>query len=165
MQRKQMGLIAGAVVALLSAAGVAGWAAGDTPIVILDGSLTIQSAVPWNQFKGSGDKRTHPNGGGSITKVVVTLSGKDQTVDCSNGPCAVDVTYAGTDIQVTSGGSNGKGLTFSPFSAFQNGSSANELAHKNRNAHITHVTVSKAGAKVVDAAGAGPGTKVTISYQ
>jgi len=165
MQTKQLGFAVGAVVALLSAAGVVGWAAGDTPIVILDGSLTIQSAVPWNQFKGAGDRKSHPNAGGAITSVVVTIGGKDQTVACNNQPCQVDVTYAGTDIEVASGGDNGKGLTVSPFSAFQNGSSANELVHKNRTAHIAHVTVSKAGAKVIDAAGSGAGTKVTIHYQ
>jgi hypothetical protein len=165
MQIKQMRLSAGAVVALLSAAGVAGWAAADTPIVILDGSLKMQSKVPWNQFKGAGDTKSHPNAGGSITSVVVTLNGKDQTIDCNKVRCTVDVTYAGTDVQVAGAGANGKGLTVSPFSAFQNGSSANELVHKNQNAHIAQLTVSRAGVKVVNTANPGAGTQVTVHYQ
>lgn len=163
MQRQQTGFVTGIVLALLLGAGVAGWASGDTPIVILDGSLTMQSAIPWNKFKGSGDERQHPNGSGGITQVVVTINGKDQTVDCTNQRCVVDVTYASTHIKVISG-NNGKGLRISPFSAFQNGSTSDVLVHKNQSAKISHVTVTRAATTAVDS-DASSGTKVVIHYQ
>ena len=165
MQRQQVGLVIGTVLALLSAAGVVGWASGDTPIVILDGSLTIQSAVPWKEFKGSGDKRSHPKEEGSITKVVVTIGGKNQTIVCNGLPCAVNVTYAGTNVEVASGGADAKGLTFSPMSAFQESDKEDTLVHKNRNAHISHVSVSMSGVKLIDSNASGAGTKVVISYE
>jgi hypothetical protein len=165
MRRQQIGFVAGIVLTLVSAAGVIGWAqGGDTPIVISDGSLTMQSAVPWTQFTGSGDRKSHPNAAGAITNVVVTIAGKDQTIACSGQPCTVDVMYAGTDIQVASG-AGGKGLSVSPFSAFQAGNTANLLAHKNQTAKISHVTVTKSGAKVLDSAASGGGTKVVIGYR
>jgi hypothetical protein len=164
MHRKQITLVTGFVLALLSAAGVTGWASGDTPIVILDGSLTMQSAVPWKQFKGSGDQKTHPNADGAITNVVVTIGGKNQTIACSGQQCAVDVMYAGADIQVT-GGADGKGLTVSPMSAFQDGDTPDVVVHKNRNAHITHVTVTMSGHKLIDSAASGAGTKIVIGFR
>jgi hypothetical protein len=161
--KRQIGFAAGIVLALLSAAGVIGWASGDTPIVILDGSLTIQSAVPWKEFTGSGDQRSHPNGAGAITNVVVTIGGKNQTIACNGQRCTVDVMYAGTQIEVASG-ADGKGMTVSPFSAFQDGSTPDVLQHKNQHAKISHVTVSMSGVKLIDSAASG-GTKVVISYQ
>jgi hypothetical protein len=164
MQRQQIGLVTGIVLALLSGVGVIGWAqSGDTPIVIQDGSLTMQSKIPWNQFQGGGDERQHPNGGGSITSVVVTLNGVDQpAVPCTNQVCVVEVYYASTNIKVASG-ANGKGLRVSPFSAFQNGGS-DVLVHKNQNSKISHVTVTKAGVKAFDKATTS-GTKIVIHYQ
>jgi hypothetical protein len=162
--KQQITLVTGFVLALLSAAGVTSWASGDTPIVILDGSLTMQSAVPWKEFKDSGDQKIHPNAAGSITTVVVTIGGKNQTIACNGQKCAVDVMYAGTDIQVASG-ADGKGLTVSPMSAFQDGDTPGVLVHKNRNAHIAHVTVSMSGIKLIDSAVSGAGTKVVVSFQ
>ena len=162
--KKQIRLVTGIVLALLSAAGVIGWASGDTPIVILDGSLTMQSAVPWKEFKDSGDQKIHPNAAGSITTVVVTIGGKNQTIACNGQKCAVDVMYAGTDIQVASG-ADGKGLTVSPMSAFQDGDTPGVLVHKNRNAHIAHVTVSMSGIKLIDSAASRAGTKIVIGFQ
>jgi hypothetical protein len=163
MQRRWMGRAAGIALVLLAGAGIIGWAAGDTPLVILDGSLTIQSAVPWKQFKGNGDQRSHPNAAGTVTKVTVTVNGADQTVTFNREQCVVDVTYAATDVKVSTG-QDGSGLTFSPFSAFRKGATANHLAHNNQNAKISHVTVTKAGVKAFDADASG-GTKIVISYQ
>jgi hypothetical protein len=163
MQRQRIGFATGIVLALLSAAGVIGWASGDTPIVILDGSLKMQSKVPWNQYQGTGDQKQHPNSSGAITSVVVTINKVDHTVDCTNQRCIVDVTYTSTDIQVA-GGSNGKGLSVSPFSAFQNGSTSDVLVHKNQNGKISHVTVKKGGVNAFDSA-ATRGTQVVIHYQ
>jgi hypothetical protein len=151
------------VLGLLAAAGVSSWAqGGDTPIVILDGSLTMQSAVPWSQYTGSGDIRTHPHSGKSVTKVTVTANGATQTIAFSNQQCIVNVTYASQDIRVATG-ANGKGLSVSPFSAFNN-RTATIIAHKNQDSKISHVTVMKAGARAFDADASG-GTKITISYE
>jgi hypothetical protein len=166
MQRQPIGRIAGIILALLiaSLAAVALWAQGnDTPIVILDGSLTMESAVPWSQFKGTGDLRTHPVTTKSVTQVLVSIAGTDQTVKFDNEQCVVDVTYAGTDIKVSTG-PNGKGLRITPFGAFRQGDSPNRLAHKDQSAKISHVTISRAGVVVFDAPASG-GTKVTISYK
>jgi hypothetical protein len=163
MQRHWIGRATLIVLGLLSMAGVLSWAqGGDTPIVILDGSLTMQSAVPWNQYAGSGDTRTHPHSNKSVTKVTVTVNGATQTIAFSNQQCIVNVTYASQDIRVATG-ANGKGLSVSPFSAFNNRTST-ILAHKNQNAKISHVTVTKAGARAFDANASG-GTKITISYE
>lgn len=165
MQRQQTGRKAWMVLALLAAAGFLTWAqGGDTPIVIMDGSLTINSAVEWDRYTGAGDVRTHPHTTKSVTKVVVTMPGKNQTVNFNGEQCIVDVMYAGTDIKVATG-RNGKGLTFSPFSAFlTNATSRKLIAHKNQTSHISHVTVTKAGAKAFESDASG-GTTVTISYQ
>jgi hypothetical protein len=160
MQRRQIGRLAGITLALM----ICSWAqSGDTPIVILDGSLTMESAVPWNQFTGTGDLRSHPHAGKAVTKVTITMPGTNQTVTFNNEQCTVDVTYASTDIKVTTG-NNGRGLRITPFSAFQNGDTPNRLAHKNQNAKISHVTVTKAGVTAFDSAASG-GTKIVISYQ
>ena len=163
MQRRRICRGTGTVLALLAVAGVLSWAqGGDTPIVILDGSLTMQSAVPWNQYSGSGDVRSHPHSGKSVTSVTVTVNGATQTIAFSNQQCIVNVTYASQQIRVATG-SNGKGLNVSPFSAFQNRTDT-ILAHRNQNSKISHVTVTKAGARAFDANASG-GTKITISYQ
>jgi hypothetical protein len=163
MQRHWTGRATLIVLGLLSMAGVLSWAqGGDTPIIILDGSLTMQSAVPWNQYTGSGDIRTHPHNNKSVTKVTVTANGATQTIAFSNQQCIVNVTYASQDIRVATG-ANGKGLSVSPFSAF-NSRTSTILAHKNQNSKISHVTVTKAGARAFDDNASG-GTKITISYE
>ncbi len=164
MQRQQIGRMAGIILALVAAAGIASWAqGGDTPIVILDGSLTMESAVAWREFTGSGDIKAHPHATKSVTQVAVTVNGATKTIPFTNQLCTVDVTYAATRIRVTTG-ANGKGLTVSPFSAFQNGSTEKILAHKNQNAKISHVRVMKAGAQAFDSDASG-GTKIVISYK
>jgi hypothetical protein len=163
MQRQRIGFVTGTVLALLMTAGHI-VASGDTPIVILDGSLSIQSAVPWKEFKTDGERRHHPNADGTITKIVVTINKKDQTIICNKMQCAVNVTYAGTNIEVADG-PDAKGLTVTPLSAFQDGGTPDVIVHKNRNAHITHVTVSMSGVKLIDSPASGAGTKVVISYE
>ena len=167
MQRQQTGRIAGIILALLIpplAVVYSGRAqSGDTPIVILDGSLTMESAVPWGQFTGAGDLRSHPHTTKSVTKVVVTTGGTDRTVTFQNEQCTVDITYASANIRFTTG-PNGRGLRFTPFSAFQDGGAPNRLAHKDQSGKITHVLVTRAGVTALDAATSN-GTKIVISYQ
>ena len=140
------------------------WAqSSDTPIIILDGSLTIQSAVPWSDFSGTGDIRTHPHTTKSVTKVVVTKPGTNMTETFSGEPCTVDVTYASAHI-VFSTGSDGKGLTMRPFSLFRAGNTKNLLVHKTTKSKISHITVTKGSTTVFDSDASG-GTQITISYQ
>src|ERR1022692_3941161 len=84
MRRQQKPRLAGTAAAFLTAAFalcVLGWAqGGDTPIVISDGSLNIQSAVPWSQFAGTGDVKSHPHSTKSVTSIAFTVGGKDQTI-------------------------------------------------------------------------------------
>ena len=54
MERRRIGRGIGIGLALLAVAGILSWAqGGDTPIVILDGSLTMQSAVPGSNTLGA----------------------------------------------------------------------------------------------------------------
>ena len=156
-------------VALLAAA-IGGcihmWAAGaDTPIIIADGSLTIESAVPWASFSGSGQNpRVHPDTGKSVTQVVIAMPGNNRTVTFSGQKCTVAVRYASTDITVTTA-NNGSGLqVLTDFGSFHAGADANHLAHNNPNAKISHVTVTEGNQTLFDS-GASGGTTITIHYQ
>jgi hypothetical protein len=165
MQRQQIGRIAGTVLALLMAAVASIWAqSGDTPIIILDGSLTIKSpAISFDQFTGTGAVRNHPQTGKSVTSVDIVMPGKNQTVTFQKQQCLVDITYAGDHIRFTTG-RNGSGLSFSPFTDFTGGHGSAPLAHKNQTSKISHVTVTKAGTQAFDSDASG-GTQVTIHYQ
>jgi len=165
MQRQQIGRIAGIVLALLMAAVASIRAqSGDTPIIILDGSLTIESpAISFDQFTGAGAVRNHPQTSKSVTSVEIAMPGKTQAFPLKNQECIVDITYAGEHIKFITG-RNGSGLSFSPFTDFTGGHGSAPLAHKNQNSKISHVTVTRAGTKVFDS-DASRGTKVTIHYQ
>jgi len=167
MRRQQIARVAWTILALLMAplaVVVCGWGfAADSPITIQDGSLTMQSAVPWSQYTGTGDIRIHPNTNKSVKSVTITMPGTNQVVAFSGQHCIVDITYAAAHIMFVSG-SKGKGLSVTPFSAFQPGATPNHLAHKNQSEKISHVTVIKEGVQAFDSAAAG-GTKIVISYQ
>jgi len=141
------------------------WAQDDSPIIISDGSLTIQAAVPWATFTSpDANTKAHPNAGKSVTKVAITMPGHNQTITFSGQKCTVAVRYAATDLTVTTG-NNGKGLrVLTDFNSFQPGATANHLAHKNANAKISHVTVTQGTRTVFDNAASG-GTRIVISYQ
>jgi hypothetical protein len=123
----------------------------------------MTSPVPWDQFTGNGDSRAHPHTTKAVTSVEISMPGKKQTITFRNQQCVVDVIYAGTDVKFTTG-PNGRGLIFSPFSAFENGHGSNPLTHKNQRVKISHVTVLKAGARAFDSDAKG-GTRVVIHYQ
>src|ERR1017187_2599064 len=104
MRRQQILRLAGTVAALLAAAfalTVLGWAAGDTPIVISDGSLNIESAVPWSQFTGTGDIKSHPHTSKLVTSIAFTVGGKNQTIAFAGDCCNVDITYDGPHTVLT----------------------------------------------------------------
>jgi hypothetical protein len=123
----------------------------------------MQSAVPWGQFKGTGDIMTLTETNKSVRSVTITMPGKNQVVTFRGQHCILDITYAGAHIVFTSG-SKGKGLSMTPFGAFQPGATPNHLAHKNQTEKIAHVTVIKEGVEAFDSAASG-GTKIVISYQ
>ena len=158
-------------VALLAAA-IGGcvhmWAQGnnDTPIIIADGSLTMESrGVPWAGYGGSGqDPRVHPHTTKSVTQVVIAMPGNNRTVTFSGQKCTVAVRYASTDITVATG-DNGQGLRImTDFGSFHAGATPSHLAHNNANAKISRVTVTRGNQIAFDSAASG-GTTVTIGYQ
>jgi hypothetical protein len=142
------------------------WAQGsDTPIIISDGSLTMESrGVAWSRFTGTGGTRSHPNAGKAVTAVEVTANGSTQTINFNNEPCAVTVRYGATNIVVATE-NNGRGLHVSTdFTAFHRGASDNHLAHNDAGNHISAVTVRK-GSQTVFSANPNGGTQIVIHYQ
>lgn len=157
---------------LLSLALVSLWIAGltwaqssDTPIIISDGSLTMESrGVAWSRFTGTGGTRSHPNAGKAVTSVDVTTNGSTQTINFNNEPCTVTVRYAATNIVVATG-NNGRGLRVSTdFTSFHRGASDNHLAHNDTGNHISAVSVRK-GSQAVFSANPNGGTQIVIHYQ
>lgn len=166
MRRQNTLRLAGTVAALLLAVlalSILAWAAGDTPIVIADGSLTIHSAVPWSQYTGTGDIKAHPHTTKSVSSIAFKVAGKSQTIPFAGESCNVDLTYAGDHI-VFSTGPDGKGISMQGFTKFGPGSDANTLANNNAHSKISHVTITKGNQQVFDS-NAVSGTKITIHYQ
>ena len=157
-------------VALLAAA-IGGcvhmWAQNiDTPIIIADGSLTMESrGVPWANYGNSGgNTKVHPNGGKSVTQVEIAMPGNNRTVTFSGQKCTVAVRYASTDITVTTA-DNGTGLqVITDFGSFHNGATNRHLAHNNATSKISRVTVTQ-GNQIVFNATASGGPTITIHYQ
>jgi len=138
----------------------------DTPIIIADGSLTIESrGIPWANWSNSGSNtKVHPNAGKSVNQVEIAMPGNNRTVTFSAQKCTVAVRYASTDITVTTG-NNGQGLQVTTdFGSFHNGATTRHLAHNNATSKISRVTVTQ-GNRIVFNATASGGTTVTIHYQ
>lgn len=139
---------------------------GDTPIIIGDGSLTMESVgVPWRQFSnGTTRRRGHPHTAKAVTSVEIVSPGNNRTITFAGEHCAVTVHYASTDI-VLETANNGRGLTVSTdFDSFQQGADERHLAHKDAHSKISRVTVVKGNQTVYNATPSG-GTKVTVHYQ
>jgi hypothetical protein len=145
------------------------WAQPDTPIVIGDGSLTMESrGVAWSAFTGSGRVRVHPHTGKRVPTVSVTMpslpGNHTQILTFNNQRVTVTVEYASTTITVTTG-NNGRRLEVdTDFSSFRQGATPNLLVHNNANAKISRVTVRRGNQTVFDRPGNG-GTQVVIGYQ
>ena len=141
------------------------WAQGtDTPIIISDGSLTMESrGVPWSQW-GTGGTRHHPNATKSITAVDLAVNGTTRTITFNGQPCTVTAQYGGTTITISTDG-GGKNLQLATdFSAFHPGSTQNVLAHNDPNNHIGAVSVRRGGQTAFSGTGNG-GTVITIHYR
>lgn len=138
---------------------------GDTPIIISDGSLTIDATVPWSGFRDAdATTKSHPQATRSVTKVVVTVSGNTQTFSFSSQKCTVAVRYAATDVVVSTNDSGRALQVKTDFASFRPGAGSNLLAHTNPNAKISRVTVTR-GAQTLFTATPSGGTKISISYQ
>ena len=166
--RQQRSLTVVYVALLVAAIGgcFQAWAFIDSPIIIADGSLTMESrGVPWANWTNSGSTtKIHPDTGKSVSSVVIVMPGNNQTLTFSAQRCTVAVSYASTSISVTTG-NNGQGLQVTTdFSSFHNGADGNHLAHNNTTSKISRVTVTRGTQTVFDATASG-GTTVTIHYQ
>lgn len=138
---------------------------GDTPIVIADGSLTIESAVPWSEFHAHDvNSKTHPHSAKTVTKVAVTTPGKDQTVTYAGEQCGVSVQYGSTAVTVGTDQRGSQLRVSTQFDSFEPGPKPGQLLHKDPNLKISHVKVTKGDQTAFDAAPSG-GTRVVISYQ
>lgn len=137
--------------------------AQDTPIVIADGSLTIDATIAWSTFQNvDATTKSHPQGTKSVTKVVVTAGGATQTFPFSGQQCTVAVRYASTDVLVSTD-NTGKALRVkTDYGAFR--TNANLMTHTNPNAKISSVTVTR-GVQTLFTATPSGGTRISISYQ
>lgn len=155
-----------AALALLLTAifGVRGWAQDDVPVIITDGSMTIDSAVPWANYNSpDASTKVHPDAVRTVTRVAITMRGHNQTIPFANQKCAVTVSYASQNFDFTTGG-NGKGLRVSgPLNSLQQ-ATPNQLAHRTTNQKISRVVVKQGNQTVFDNTAAG-GTRVVISYR
>ncbi len=149
----------------LLVAGLAWAQSSDTPIIISDGSLTMESVgVPWANFTGSGGTRRHPHTAKTVTSVELTVNGQSRTISFAGEQCRVTVQYGGTTINLATG-TNGKALQVATnFGSFHAGATANHLAHNDEHSKIGAITVRKGNQMVFTATGNG-GTRIVIHYQ
>jgi hypothetical protein len=160
----KLSLTTAALLLLALLAGSLIQAQDDAPITISDGSLKIESAVPWANFSNpDGRTKVHPHTGKAVTQVAIAMPGHNQVLAFSGQKCTVTVTYAKTDVVVTTG-NNGRGVRINTdFSSFRN-SSANVLEHNTRTAKISRVVVARGNQNIFDNTASG-GTKIVISYK
>src|SRR5579872_6349238 len=93
-------ILALALLAALACAAL--WAQDDSPIVITDGSLTIESRAPWPSYKTiDATTKAHPDGNRKVASVSITMPGTSKTVNFSNQQCTVQLRYAATDISLS----------------------------------------------------------------
>lgn len=141
------------------------WAQTDTPIVIADGSLKMDSTgVPWTSFTGSGNTHSHPNAGKTVTAVDLTVNGNTQTIGFQNQACTVTAQYGTTTITVSTG-PNGRGLQVTTdFTKFHRGANDQQLLHQEEHGTIGAVTVRKGTTSAFSGTGTG-GTRIVIHYR
>ena len=137
---------------------------GDTPIIIRDGSLTLESAVPWAQYTDGKPGKHHPHSHKAVPQVVVTLAGKDHPLSFSAQQCQVIAQYASTKVTVATAG-DGTGLHVdTDWSQFQPGANGQLMEHIDKHQSISHVTVMKGSQTEFDSAAAG-GARIAVSYK
>lgn len=139
-------------------------AQGDTPITVSNGSLHIESAVPWAQFQTQGSVRIHPHTNKSVPKIELTMGTNTQTFAIGGQKCQVQVKYGSTTLRIGTG-ANGKGLTVdTDFTSFRPRSDGTHLDHVNSAQTISSIAVTKAGKSIFQGSPSGAVTLV-IHYQ
>jgi hypothetical protein len=159
-------LFAALTLTLLLIAGLT-WAQGsDTPIIIADGSLTMESTgVPWSSYTTAGNTKRHPNAGKTVRSVDLTVNGNTQTIAFTGQQCTVTAVYGNTTITVSTDGT-GKALSVTTDFAgsFHAGASGNQLAHNNANGQMGAITVKKGTQSAFSGTGNGH-SRIVIHYQ
>lgn len=162
LTHKRQILLLSFLLALLAAALV--WAQSDTPITIGDGSLTIESAVPWASFNAPDAKtKIHPHTTKSVRSVVITSPGKNGNVAFNSQRCEVFVSYAPADVTVSTGPQGQNLRVVTAFDQFQP-TSPTQLRHPHATAKISHVRVLRDGQSQYDQDVSGR-TTIVIHYQ
>jgi hypothetical protein len=138
---------------------------GDTPVIVRDGSLKMQSAVKWEDFVAETNRRRrHPNTSRRVSRVDIQLQGGSTSILFTGQQCEVRVTYAGMDVVITSNPSGRNLKMETDWNAFKPGATENDLEHTNADSHISRVLVRRNGTTVADASPNG-GTVVTVHYE
>jgi hypothetical protein len=138
----------------------------DTPIIIADGSLKMNSAVPWGGFaQQSARRRAHPNAGKRVTRVELVVEGNINTsVQFNNQQCEVTFRYAGANFVLFTN-PTGRNLRIDgDWSKLLPGDTPNDLQHSDQGSKITRVIVKRAGSTVADQSPSG-GTRITLHYE
>ncbi|MBA3973192.1 MAG: hypothetical protein C0504_03115 [Candidatus Solibacter sp.] len=149
----------------IAARGRLGAQSGDTPIIITDGSLKMNSAVRWGDYvEETARRRRHPSTGRRVSRVDVQLSGGSTSVQFTGQECEVRVTYDGMEVAVTTNPAGRNLKMETDWNAFKSGATENDLEHANAGSHISRVVVRRNGAIVAEATPSG-GTRVTIHYE
>ncbi|MGP8242934.1 MAG: hypothetical protein ACLQVN_00270 [Bryobacteraceae bacterium] len=139
-------------------------AQGDTPITVSNGSLHVESLVPWAQFTTNGNTKTHPQTNKSVPSIDLTLGNNTQTLNIGGQRCQVQVQYGGTTLTIATG-ANGKGLgVTTDFSSFRPRSDGNHLDHANSNQTISSIAITKAGQSLFQGNPTGAVT-IVVHYQ
>lgn len=149
----------------IAASSRLGAQSGDTPIIITDGSLKMNSAVRWADFIAeTARRRRHPNNGKRVTRVDMQMSGGSTSVLFTGQECEVRVTYDGMDVEVTTNPSGRNLKMETDWDRFRPGATENDLEHTNASSQISRVVVRRNGTVVADVSPSG-GTRVTIHYE
>jgi hypothetical protein len=137
MKKSRIATLAALVgLSLLGGVVVTVQAQGDSPITISNGSLHLESAVAWSQFKTQGNTKSHPQGDRSVPKIELTVGTNTQTFDIGGQRCQVTVKYGSTSLSVGTG-TNGKGLSVSTdFTSFRPGAEQH-CGHQSRQADLS----------------------------
>ena len=150
---------------LLGIAGLS-WAQSDTPIIITDGSLTMESRnVPWSRYSGTGDTRRHPETRKSVTGVDLTVNGNTQTIPFSGQQCNVTARYGNTTVTISTDAAGHNLQVATDFAAsFHAGATPDLMAHNNASGQLGAITVMKNGAPAFRGTGSGH-SQIVIHYR
>ncbi len=164
MKKSRMAALAAVLgLSLLGGVALTLLAQGDTPITISNGSLHIESAVPWAQFKTQGNTKAHPQANASNPSIDLTLGTNARTLSIGGQSCQVTVRYGSTTLTVATG-ANGKGLSVTTdFSSFRP-SDGNHLDHVNGSQAISSIAITKAGTSIFQGSPTGAVT-IVIHYR